>query len=180
MRQLQEAPELHETVLPEEGLRQITKEEETLMFIFFHGMIFDPADLLTAQADGDGLWIQIAGANSGPALITSESMSPQALLGDLYQIMLETGIAYQPESGPEFELDGDEQKMLSKALADGYEWVARDKSGGIYAYRKKPVKRKSTYEDPWTPDPVRLEQDWFSEIDFNAGPISISYMLLNS
>lgn len=149
------------------------------MFIFFHGAVFDPADLLIAEATGDGLWIQIAGANGGPTLITSEAMSPQALLGELYQMMLETGIAYQPESGPEFELDGDEELMLSKALADGYEWVARDKSGLIYAYRKKPVKRKATYEDPCTPDPVKLEKDWFSEIDFNTGPISISYMLLD-
>ncbi len=149
------------------------------MYILFHGAIFDPADLVMAEATDQGLYIQTAGAIK-PTIIRSETENPMALLGDLHQIMLETGIAYQPESGPEFELDGDEQMMLSKALADGYEWVARDKNGGIYAYRNKPVKRKSTYEDPRTPDPVRLEKDWFSEIDFNDGPISISYLLLDA
>lgn len=148
------------------------------MYILFHGVVFDPAELISAEARDEGVMIQLCGGTQ-PTLITSESQAPMAMLGELYQFMLEQGIAYQPEDGPEIELDEDELAELTQLSEDGYEWIARDKSGAIFAYRFKPIKKKATYEDPRTPEPIRLEEDWYSEIDFDAGPISINYLILD-
>ncbi|MCR5135631.1 MAG: hypothetical protein K6C12_00830 [Oscillospiraceae bacterium] len=149
------------------------------MFILFHGAIFDPAEITMVQADEAGLWIQTAGA-AKVTLIESEEKTAQAMLGELYQVMLEQGIACDNDDGPEIELDEDELSELKQILDDGYEYIARDKSGSIYGYRFKPTKRKSTFEDPRTPDPVRLHRDWYSEIDYDASPISITYLLLDN
>ncbi len=149
------------------------------MYILFHGAIFDPADLVMAEATDQGLYIQTAGAIE-PTIIRSETKNPMALLGELYQFMLEAGIGYQPEAELQFELEEDEVQALSDALAAGYEYVARDKSGKIWAYRHQPKKYKNNYEDAQTPDPLALEQSWFSEIDFDAGPVSIAYMILDA
>ena len=150
------------------------------MFILFYGVIFDPAELVYAHAHETCLELAINGHPSITRIWCESEAQSVHLIGELYQHMLESGIAQGIEDGPEIELDGDELEMLEKARNAGYKWVARDKTGLIYAYRKKPIKRKNSYEDPNTVDPMRLESDWFSEIDFEAGPYNIDFLLVDN
>lgn len=150
------------------------------MFIFFHGAVFDPAEIILAEASeiNNGVYIQIHGASQS-ILVTSDSKKPLALLGELYQIMLETGIAYSADDDLDIELDGDEIEMLDGAQRDGFSYIARDKDGKIFAYWSKPIKRAGSYEDISSIQPPRrLEDDYFSEITFETGPISIAYLLV--
>jgi len=144
------------------------------MYIFFHGVIFDPTELIAVGAGKEGIWLILRGTDA-PIRIRGEQ--PETLVGELYRHMLEAGIAFSPETDLDFEMDEDEEAALSMALSSGYEYLARDKGGGIYAYRSKPRKLKSTYEDPLTQDPMKLEKDWFSEIRFETGAVSIAYLL---
>ena len=150
------------------------------MFILFHEVVFDPNDLTYAQATESSLHLVFNGNPNTARIWTENGTQALHLLGELYQVMLETGIALREEEGPEIELDGDELEMLQKAMEAGYMWIARDKDGKIYAYRKKPVKRQTCYEDPNTTDPLQLERDWFAEIDFEAGPQNIDFLLADN
>lgn len=150
------------------------------MFIFFHGVIFDPAELVYAHAHETCLELAINGHPSTTRIWCESEERSTHLIGELYQFMLESGIAQGAEDGPEVELDSDELEMLENARNAGYMWVARDKTGQIFAYRKKPVKREASYEDPDTTDPLRLEQTWFSEIDFESGPYNIDFLLVDN
>ena len=148
------------------------------MFIYFHGCIFDPVEITMVQAGEDGLWIQTAGA-AKVALIECSEAEALLMAGELFQIMLDKGIACESEDGPEYELDGDEQLILSDALAAGYEYIARDKDGRAFAYRNKPRKGRYAYE-PNEAYVLPLGKEKFTAIQFDTGPVSIAYLLLDN
>ena len=44
---------------------------------------------------------------------------------------------------------------------------------------RKPEKTATEYLDDHTPDPRQMDPEWFSEIKFETGPVSIDYLRLD-
>ena len=148
------------------------------MYIFFHGLVFEPEELIVAQSNELGLTLQFRGCQNPVGICCSEDDSFK-LLGELYQMMLETGIAMNSKGeDPDFNLDDDELSALDLAAEAGYKWIARDKDHKLFCYQHKPEKVGNEYQDSHTPDPRRMITDWFSEITFDTGPISIDFLRL--
>ena len=148
------------------------------MYILFNRLIFNPADLTVAQASEQGLHLHFAGDQS-PVRIWCGEGEAEAMLEELFGILQAQGMAATPEDGPEYDLDDDELKALDLAADAGYKWIARDKDGKVFCYQRKPEKAGSEWMDNHTPDPRRMEGDWFSEITFEGGPVNIDFLRLD-
>ena len=149
------------------------------MYILFNRLIFDTEDLIVAQASEQGLHLHFAG-DQNPVRIWCGEGEAETMLEELFGILQAQGMAEAPpEDGPDYDMDGDELEELDAAAEDGYEWIARDKNGKIFCYRKKPEKREVEYVDPSTPEPKRMTDGWFSEITFEGGPVSIDFLRLD-
>ena len=154
------------------------------MYILFNRLIFDTEDLIVAQASECGLHLHFSG-DQNPVRIWCGEDEAEAMLQELFAILQGQGMAASPEDGPyaelgPVELDDDEMQALDAAAELGYRWIARDKNGKIYCYQRQPEKVGSEYQDAHTPDPRRIDPDWFSEITFEVGPVSIDYLRLDA
>lgn len=148
------------------------------MFIKFHNAIIDPSELVAAQATMNGLAVKVNGCD--PIRFSCDKETAAGYIDELFQIVQELGLADQEQDGPEFELDEDEKEVLKRLFDDCFEYVARDKDGKLYAYPQRPNKTKAYYENNAGQLPYRLDDSLLSEIDFETGPVSIAYLLLDN
>ena len=146
------------------------------MFIYFHESLISLEDLLFAQAIGNDvvLYFRPGGANFSCASHEAAVLAVQ----DLHSILIAKGYAEADADDLQVELDDDELAALDLAAEAGYHWIARDKNGKIFCYIQKPEKTATEYLDDHTPDPRQMAPEWYSEIKFETGPVSIDYLRL--
>lgn len=150
------------------------------MYIYFHGAIFDPSEIAIVTVNNAGLSIQIHGAPLA-SWISGDREEATAWAAELYQLMLETGIAFQPEDSadaPE-ELSEELYAALKYLHDNDYEWIARDKDGKIFAFTHKPEKAGAYWEDPIPQTPIKpLPGEVWDELDGSEKPLNIMELLL--
>ena len=147
------------------------------MFISFRESLISLEDLISAQVLGDDVVLYF---RPGSVKISCASHEDALIaVSDLHSIMIAKGYAEADADDLQVELDDDELDALDQAAEAGYRWIARDKNGKIFCYIRRPEKTASEYLDYHTPDPRQMVPEWFSEIKFETGPVSIDYMCLD-
>ena len=148
------------------------------MFIYFHESLISLDDLIMAQAFGDQVRLYF---HQGvvEALFCASHEAAMLAVSDLHSIMIAKGYAEADADDLQVELDDDELAALDTAAEAGYQWIARDKNGKIFCYIRKPEKTATEYLDDHTPDPRQMDPNWYSEIKFETGPVSIDYLRLD-
>ena len=144
------------------------------MFIFFQESLISLDELIFAMPSGDDvrLYFHSGGVNFNCA---SHDAAVRAVK-ELYDILTAKGYAEADADALQVELDDDELDALDQAAEAGYRWIARDKNGKIFCYIRKPEKTSTEYLDDHTPDPRQMDPEWYSEIKFETGPVSIDYL----
>lgn len=147
------------------------------MFISFRESLISLEDLISAQALGDDVVLYF---RPGSVKISCASHEAAVLaVSDLHSIMIAKGYAEADAEDLQIALDDDELAALDEAAGAGYQWIARDKNGKIFCYIRKPEKTSTEYLDDHTPDPRQMDPEWYSEIKFETGPVSIDYLRLD-
>ena len=147
------------------------------MFISFRESLISLEDLISAQALGDDVVLYF---RPGSVKISCASHEDALIaVSDLHSIMIAKGYAEADADDLQVELDDDELAALDQAAEAGYQWIARDKNGKIFCYIRKPEKTATEYLDDHTPDPRQMDPEWYSEIRFETGPVSIDYLRLD-
>lgn len=152
------------------------------MYIYFHGAIFDPSEIAIVTVNNAGLSIQIHGAPLA-SWISGDREEATAWAAELYQLMLETGIAFQPEDSAEEtqELSDALYAALQQLHSSNYEWIARDKDGKIFAFPHKPEKHGAYWEDPNPQAPIKpLPGGLWDELDGSDKPLNIMELLIDT
>ena len=147
------------------------------MFIYFHESLISLDDLIFAQALGDDVVLYF---HQGSVNFSCASHEAAVIaVHELYDILVDKGFAEADAGDLQIALDDDELAALDEAAEAGYQWIARDKNGKIFCYIRKPEKTGTEYLDDHTPDPRQMDPEWFSEIKFETGPVSIDYLRLD-
>ena len=146
------------------------------MFIYFHESLISLDDLLFAQALGSDVVLYFR--HGGQRIAFLNHIAAAKAVQDLHSILIAKGYAEADADDLQVELDDDELAALDTAAEAGYRWIARDKSGKIFCYIRKPEKTAIEYQDDHTPDPRQMDPEWYSEIKFETGPVSIDYLRL--
>lgn len=147
------------------------------MYIYFHGAIFDPAQIVSAYADEDALRIEFREEHARLMLPVYDEDESVHMIGELYQAMLETGIAYQaPE---ESELSEETVDALQRLKDAGYEWLAEDADGKVYAFRHKPDREGGYWTDRRANDAMRITDPDLLSFECDEEPVNIIYLILN-
>ena len=147
------------------------------MFISFRESLISLEDLISAQALGDDVVLYF---RPGSVKISCTSHEDALIaVSDLHSIMIAKGYAEADADDLQVELDDDELDALDQAAEAGYRWIARDKNGKIFCYIRRPEKTSTEYLDDHTPDPRQMDPEWYSEIKYETGPVSIDYLRLD-
>lgn len=147
------------------------------MFISFRESLISLEDLISAQVLGDDVVLYF---RPGSVKISCTSHEDALIaVSDLHSIMIAKGYAEADAGDLQISLDDDELAALDEAAEAGYQWIARDKNGKIFCYIRKPEKTGTEYLDDHTPDPRQMNPEWYSEIRFETGPVSIDYLRLD-
>lgn len=147
------------------------------MFIYFHESLISLDELIMAQAFGDEVHLYFH--QYGVKFSCASHEAAVLAVSDLHSIMISKGYAEADADDLHVELDDDELAALDLAADAGYQWIARDKNGKIFCYIRKPEKTATEYLDDHTPDPRQMDPNWYSEIKFETGPVSIDYLRLD-
>ena len=147
------------------------------MFIYFHESLISLDDLIFAQALGDDVVLYYR--QGGCRISFLNHFAAAKAIQELHDILIDKGFAETDAGDLQISLDDDELAALDEAAEAGYQWIARDKNGKIFCYIRKPEKTATEYLDDHTPDPRQMDPEWFSEIKFETGPVSIDYLRLD-
>ena len=147
------------------------------MFIYFHESLISLDELTCAQALGDD--IILYNRQGGNRISCLNHFDAAKAIQELYDILIAKGYAEADAGDLQISLDDDELAALDEAAGAGYQWIARDKNGKIFCYNRKPEKTSTEYLDDHTPDPRQMDPEWYSEIRFETGPVSIDYLRLD-
>ena len=146
------------------------------MFISFRESLISLEDLISAQVLGDDVVLYF---RPGSEKISCASHEDALIaVSDLHSIMIAKGYAEADADDLQVELDDDELAALDQAAEAGYHWIARDKNGKIFCYIRRPEKTSTEYLDDHTPDPRQMDPEWYSEIKYETGPVSLDYLRL--
>lgn len=148
------------------------------MFIYFHESLISLNDLIFAQALGDDV-VLYHRQGGGARISFLNHFAAAKAIQELHDILIDKGYAEADADDLHVELDDDELAALDLAADAGYQWIARDKNGKIFCYIRKPEKTSTEYLDDHTPDPRQMDPEWYSEIKFETGPVSIDYLRLD-
>lgn len=149
------------------------------MFVFFHEAIFRPEDILCVTKIDFGILIFIGEDNGrGKNISLNVHGNSESLLGELYQIMLENGLAFDDEKEELPEMDDTAAQILQGLLADGYNYVARDANGKLYAYRNKPSYIGNMWSESGNDENPQLRDACFDPIEAYDEPVKILELLL--
>ena len=147
------------------------------MFIFYRESLISLDDLIFATALGDDVVLYF---HQGSVNFSCASHEAAVIaVHELYDILVDKGFAEADAGDLQIALDDDELAALDSAAEAGYQWIARDKNGKIFCYIRKPKKNEIEYLDEHTSDPRQMDPEWFSEIKFETGPVSIDYLRLD-
>ena len=144
------------------------------MFIYFQESLISLDDLIFAQALNDKVILYFR--EGGQQIFCCSHLAAVKAVQDLHDILIAKGYAETDADDLHVELDDDELAALDLAAEAGYQWIARDKNGKIFCYIRKPEKTATEYLDDHTPDPRQMDPNWYSEIKFETGPVSIDYL----
>ena len=148
------------------------------MFIYFHESLISLNDLIFAQALGDDV-VLYHRQGGGARISFLNHFAAAKAIQELHDILIDKGYAEADAGDLQIALDDDELAALDEAAEAGYQWIARDKNGKIFCYIRKPKKNEIEYLDEHTSDPRQMDPEWFSEIKFETGPVSIDYLRLD-
>ena len=147
------------------------------MFIFYRELLISLDELIMVQAFGDK--VRLCFHQGGVNFSCASHEAAVKAVQELHCILIEKGYAETGADDLQVELGDDELAALDQAAEAGYQWIARDKNGKIFCYIRKPEKTGTEYLDDHTPDPRQMDPEWFSEIKFETGPVSIDYLRLD-
>ena len=147
------------------------------MFIYFHESLISLDELIMVQAFGDK--VRLVFHQGGVNFSCASHEAAVIAVHELYDILVDKGFAEADAGDLQIALDDDELAALDLAADAGYQWIARDMNGKIFCYIRKPEKTATEYLDDHTPDPRQMAPEWYSEIKFETGPVSIDYLRLD-
>ena len=149
------------------------------MFIYFHESLISLDDLACAQVSDIYVVLVFSNTSCNMRIGCASHEAAVQAVHELYDILVDKGCAEADADDLQIALDDDELAALDEAAEAGYQWIARDKNGKIFCYIRKPEKTATEYLDDHTPDPRQMDPNWYSEIKFETGPVSIDYLRLD-
>ena len=151
------------------------------MFISFYNVIFDPADLLCAQALPWALSLQIRGTDKVlmiPCVHETESGNKVDRSNEIFAELVDILTAQELMTGEEPEISDDLYEALMDLHNKGYAWVARDRDGKMYAYLGKPEKDGAYWADLHPDQTIQLINPLYDDLDGEDKALNIMELIL--
>lgn len=150
------------------------------MLIKIGAAFLDPDEIQTVTPDRNEEHKQICVGLKGGLICWIEGTMDEAEAA-----LIDAGVMIDPAADPKEnetpgpEMDAEERYRLEDLDADGYRYLARDKDGKLYAFRRKPVFEGFYWSDPGPGNlgAVRVTEAFLSIGQDEEKPTEISRLL---